>query len=246
MQLLTGRVRPDDPALDMAVSHALLRHASSGVGGPALRVFRPAPMVAFGRRDANRPGFPEAVAACRSADFMPVVRAAGGRAVACTSAALVIDHIQPDEGALRGVDARFEDFGVMFAGALGSFGIDARVGEVPGEYCPGAHSINARGLVKLVGTAQRMVRGAWLFSSVVMVDDADAVRPLLAEVYDALGLAFDPGSVGSVRSESPAATIEEVERRLVTAYGDRYPLIPGELSTEIMHEGAELAADHRA
>jgi hypothetical protein len=48
--------------------------------------------------------------------------------------------------------------------------VDARVDEVPGECCPGAESVNARGQVKLVGTAQRLVRDAWMFSAVVILD----------------------------------------------------------------------------
>jgi len=249
VRLVTGRLAPDpdsaDPALEMAVSHALLREASRGEGGPVLRVFRPTPMVAFGRRDANRPGFPVAAEACRAAGFTPVVRASGGRAVACTEAALVIDHVSPDSGALGGMDARFEDFGAMFAAALGGFGIDARVGEVPGEYCPGAHSINARGLVKLIGTAQRIVRGAWLFSSIVMEDDAAIVRPLLATVYDALELPFDPASVGSVRDESPTTGLDEVERAIVAAYDDRYGLEPATVDDSTLVEAAAMAHDHR-
>ena len=31
------------------------------------------------------------------------------------------------------------------ASALRGLGVDAHVGAVPGEYCPGDHSVNARG-----------------------------------------------------------------------------------------------------
>lgn len=247
MDLLTGRLAPtDDPALEMAVTHALLRRASRGEGGAALRVFRPVPMVAFGRRDANRPGFATAVASCRAAGFEPVVRSAGGRAVACTQAALVVDHVQPEPGVFGGMDPRFEEFGALHAAVLGSLGIDARVGEVPGEYCPGAHSVNARGVAKLVGTAQRIVRDAWLFSSVVMVDDAAAVQPLLSEVYAALELPFDPASVGSVAAESPGTTVDEVERRLVAAYDERFGLAPATPYAGLLDEALTLVDDHRA
>jgi len=37
---------------------------------------------------------------------------------------------------------------------------------VPGEYCPGEFSINDGHGHKLIGTAQRLVRGAWLFGTV--------------------------------------------------------------------------------
>lgn len=243
---MNGRLAPtDDPAMEMAISHALLRRASRGEIGALLRVFRPTPMVAFGRRDTHRPGFPAAAAACRAAGFVPLVRPSGGRAVACTGETLVIDQVSPDSSALAGMDARFEDFGAMFAGALRGFGIDARVGEVPGEYCPGAHSVNARGQVKLVGTAQRVVRDAWLFSSVLMFDDAATVRPLLATVYDALGLRFDPESVGAVHDESPSATLDGVERAVLTAYSDRFGLETAELDETTLAEAGAMVADHR-
>lgn len=245
MELFRGRVADDDPALEMAASTALLRRASRGELDAALRVFRPTPMVAFGRRDANRPGFPDAAAACRSTGFTPVVRASGGRAVACTSNTIILDHVQHDPSSPGGMEARFEDFGAMLSEVLTDFGIDARVGEVPGEYCAGAHSINAGGTVKLVGTAQRMVRDAWLFSSVVIVDDAARLRPLLAEVYDALQLPFDPASVGAVASESLAATIDVLEQALVGAYDDRFGLTASRFDDAFVAEARILGRDHR-
>ena len=60
---------PDDPALDIAVGHALLERAAAGAIGPTLRVYRPGATVAFGRLDALRPGFGAAVAAARAHGF---------------------------------------------------------------------------------------------------------------------------------------------------------------------------------
>ncbi|KQZ75814.1 biotin/lipoate A/B protein ligase family protein [Nocardioides sp. Root151] len=242
MDLLRGRVADADPALEMAASHALLRRASRGEIDAALRVFRPTTMVAFGRRDTNRPGFPAAAQACRDAGFTPVVRASGGRAVACTTTALVIDHVQRDPTSLGGMDDRFEDYGAMLAGVLADFGIDARVGEVPGEYCPGAHSINARGEVKLIGTAQRMVRDAWLFSSVVIVDDAPSLQPLLARVYDALEVRFDPASVGAVATESGVG-VDVLEEAFIGAYDDRFGLTESAYGS--LDEARSMVDDHR-
>lgn len=245
VELLRGPVTDDDPAYEMAATHALLRRASRGELDSALRVFRPSRMVAFGRRDTNRPGFAAAAKACRDAGFVPVVRASGGRAVACTTATLVVDHVQRDPGSLGGMDARFEDYGAMLADVLADFGIDARVGEVPGEYCPGAHSVNARGTVKLIGTAQRMVRDAWLFSSVVIVDDAPLLQPLLRKVYDALELPFDTSSVGSVSAEAPGVTIDVLEQAFIAAYDDRFGLQLGTLDPQLTAEAEQMVADHR-
>lgn len=245
MELFLGRVADADPALEMAATTALLRRASRGELDAALRVFRPTPMVAFGRRDANRPGFPAASDACRRAGFTPVVRASGGRAVACTANAIVLDHVQHDPTSPGGMEARFEDFGRMLADVLADLGVDARVGEVPGEYCAGAHSVNAGGTVKLVGTAQRMVRGAWLFSSVVVFDDAARLRPLLVEVYDALELPFDPASVGAVATEAPGLAIDVLEQALVGAYDDRFGLVETRPDAALLAEASALVADHR-
>lgn len=244
MDLLLGRIADADPAREMAATTALLRRAADGGVDSALRVFRPTPMVAFGRRDANRPGFPSAARACRDAGFTPVVRASGGRAVACTSSTIVLDHVQHDPTSPGGMEARFQDFGAMLADVLADFGIDARVGEVPGEYCAGAHSINAGGTVKLVGTAQRMVRDAWLFSSVVIVDDAARLRPLLADVYAALELPFDPASVGAVATEAPGITLDVLEQAFIGAYDDRFGLVESRPDAVLLAEARALVADH--
>src|SRR5690606_12304765 len=106
----------------------------------------------------------------------------------------------------------------------------ARVGEVPGEYCPGAHSINARGVKKLIGTAQRMVKDAWLFSSIVQHDDATTLQPLLAEVYAALEVDFDPASVGAIADEAPGISLDDVEQAIIGAYDDRFGLVESTLS----------------
>ncbi|WP_202862974.1 lipoate--protein ligase family protein [Ornithinimicrobium murale] len=247
MELIRGRVAAADPALEMAGSQALLRRASrGGAEHDALRIFRPTPMVAFGRSDANRPGFAAAAQACRDAGFTPVIRSAGGRAVACTSAALVLDHVQHDPSAQAGMTARFEDYGAMLADVLRDVGVDAHVGEVPGEFCPGAHSVSARGVVKLVGTAQRIVRDAWLFSSVLIIDDAPLLAPLLTSVYDALGLRFDPASVGAVSAEAPEVAVDLLEAALTAAYDERFGLADVGWDPAVIAEARENVADHRA
>lgn len=247
MRYLRGPVAAsDDPALELAVAHALLRRASRGETGATLRVYRPhGNVVVFGRRDTSRPGFAHAVLACREAGFVPVVRASGGRAVAHTHAALVLDHVSPDPLSPSGMDERFVEFGQLFADVFRGFGIDARVGEVPGEYCPGAHSVNARGTMKLVGTAQRLVRNAWLFSSVLIFDGASVLRPLLSSVYDALELPFDPASVGAVQDERPDVTLDEVELAVLRAYSTRFGLESSTLDVAERVEAGSMVADHR-
>jgi len=64
------------------------------------------------------------------------------------------------------------------------------------SFCPGAHSLQATG--KLVGIAQRVRQDVALTAGVVVVRDHAAIAAVLDPVYDALGLPFDPDSVGSV------------------------------------------------
>ena len=126
-----------EPALELALARAMLNQAKAGVLEEAVRVYRPSsPVVAFGRRDTRLPGFAAAVAAARAAGFTPVVRAVGGRAVAYTDAAVVVDHVKAEVGAIGGQDERFEEFGRRFVTLFREYGVDARLGAVPGEYCP--------------------------------------------------------------------------------------------------------------
>ncbi len=247
MLLHLGSLAPPhgDHALEPAVAHALVRRAGAGEVGEVLRLHRPAaPVAVFGRRDTRLAGFADAVRAAERAGFAPAVRATGGRAVAYTGEAIVVDHVRPDPDAVAGLEDRFTSYGALLATALGGLGVDARVGPVPGEYCPGAHSINARGTVKLIGTAQRAIKGAWLFSSLVVVGDEDRLRPVLGEIYDRLALPFEEASVGSLRAEQPGLTADDVEDALLEAYGvSRVP--PTALDPATLALAEELVGQHR-
>ena len=198
-------------------------------GAPeTLRIYRPsAATVAFGRIDTLRPGYADAVAAARAGGFEPVVRAVGGRAVAYDPTCLVLDHLAPEPDRTLSTSRRFDAFGRLHADALHALGVDARVGEVPEEYCPGPFSVNARGLVKLVGTAQRVVRGGWQFSAVVIVDGAARLREVLAPVYASIDMPFAPASVGAVADEVPGVTADDVEDAVLEQYAKRWRLDAG-------------------
>ena len=55
MELVT-EAHPDDPVLDVALTHALLRAVAAGQRPDTLRLFRPGPTVAFGKLDRLLPG----------------------------------------------------------------------------------------------------------------------------------------------------------------------------------------------
>jgi lipoate-protein ligase A len=203
-----------------------------------LRVYRPAPAVAFGKLDTLRPGYRAAVEAARAHDYEPVLRLPGGHAAAYHSASLAIDVVWSLEDPVVGTHDRFASEGERLAGALRSLGVDARVGEVPGEYCPGAYSVNARGRVKLVGTAQRLVRGAALLGASIVVGDGPGIRAVLDDVYAALEFPWDATTAGAVDEEAPAATLDAVEQAVVAAYA---PLEPATLDATTLALAARLA-----
>jgi octanoyl-[GcvH]:protein N-octanoyltransferase len=246
MRFLRGPLVGCEPALELALARAMVTQARLGQIAETVRIYRPtAAVVVFGRRDTRLSGFPRAAAAARAAGFEPVVRATGGRAVAYTGEALVVDHVRPEQASTGGQDARFTEFGQKFVDLFRGFGLDARLGAVPGEYCPGAHSVNARGVEKLVGTAQRMVPGAWLFSSLLVVGDEDRLRPVLAEVYRCLDQDFDESSVGSLSREVPGLDIDDLEEAVVAAYRAGAPATTVQVDSDLLELATSLVAQHR-
>jgi octanoyl-[GcvH]:protein N-octanoyltransferase len=241
--LVIREIEPRPPALEVAVAHALVEQVNEGAFERVLRVYRPAPTVAFGRLDALRPGFAEAAAAARSHGFEPVLRAPGGHAVAYHEGCLGIDEVVGEQDPIAGMYDRFAASGSLLAGALGGLGVDARVGRVPGEFCPGEFTVNARGAVKLVGTAQRVLRHASLLAASVAVSGADSLREVLRDVYAALELDWDPSTVGAVGDEVPGVDVEAVERAVVDAYGARAPF--ASLDDATLSRAVSLEPRHR-
>lgn len=215
------------PWLDVAVAPALLAESARHPDTTWLRLYRPAATVAFTRLDLVRAGERRAAAAAAAAvgqGFAPVLRAPGGRAVAYHDGTLCVEVIGPSQASGLDPGRRFEEFADLFVRALHRVGVPASVGEVPGESCPGRYSVRADRNVKLVGTAQRVVRQGWIIAGALVVHNAAAIRAVTAEVYDALGLPFDPATVGSVESYAPSVDIDEVTVaiRELFADGDRY------------------------
>jgi octanoyl-[GcvH]:protein N-octanoyltransferase len=219
---------------DLDFGIELLNRARRGLLGPTLRLYRPRPTVAFGQRDAKLPGFQAASEACRDLGFEPLIRKAGGRAAAYHRGTLVIDHVEPHADAIAGAKARFSFFGELLAGALRRVGVQAAVGEIPGEYCPGEFSVH--GLdpdfpthqIKLVGTAQRVVSGGWLFSSVIVVENSAPIREVLTASYEALGLEWDPATAGAANDLLPQLDVPTVEDAVVAAYSEYARLVDGD------------------
>jgi octanoyl-[GcvH]:protein N-octanoyltransferase len=221
-----------DAVADLHAGIDLLTAVRSGEAPATLRIYRPDPTLAFGQRDVRLPGYAAAAAAAGRAGFAPVVRKAGGRAAAYHRGTLIVDHVEPADEAMLGHQQRFKVLGALYASALRSLGADAAVGEIPGEYCAGEYSVHglpgegstAVAPVKLVGTAQRVVAGAWLFASVFVVKDSAPIRGVLTDVYAAMGLPLVPSTAGAVEDLVPGTTVQDVESALLGAYSEHVEL----------------------
>jgi octanoyl-[GcvH]:protein N-octanoyltransferase len=221
--LVAREAVPGGAALDTAVSRELLLEVARGARAETLRLWRPADALAFSVSDRNRPGFARAVELARAASFEPFLRLAGGHAAVYSREILAFAWAMPVPDPRLGIGARFEAVADLVARALRALGVDARVGPVPGEYCPGSHSVNARGRVKLMGVGQRVVggggprgggRGAPHVGGILVAGGSARLRAVLVPVYEALELPFDPRSVGSVEDERPGTAFEAVAAAL--------------------------------
>jgi lipoate-protein ligase A len=211
-------------AFDSAFSRALLDLVARGAAPETFRLYRPDDVLAFSGVDAASAGFAEAVAAARAAGFEPALRLAGGRAAVFHRETLAFAWTIPAPESRDGIHARFAEIAAIVAAALRRLGVDARVGEVPGEYCPGAHSVNARGERKLMGVGQRVIRGAAHVGGVIVVRDSDRVRDVLEPVYGAMNVAWNPATTGSVEDELGTATRYDVTAALLAELRSRFEI----------------------
>ena len=184
-----------------------------------LDISPPLPTAAFGRRDALLPGYAAARSAVAALGFSPMVRSVGGHLAVYDEGALVVHLSAPLQDARLGIRSRFELAGAALVAGLRALGVDARLGPVPGEYCDGEFSVNDSGRAKLVGTGQRVTRGGYLFSAVVMVREIEPARTALTEAYALLELGFRPETVGCVADSVPGVSLAEVRDQVVAALG---------------------------
>ena len=132
--------------LGTGISSALMRRVARGELEPTMRLHRTGPILAFGRLDKLRPGYRRADR--RSPASTATSRSSASPAAAPPSSTRARSRSRGRRrvrGAYAGTQARFADDGRDDRRGAGELGVDARVGEVPGEYCPGDYSVNAGG-----------------------------------------------------------------------------------------------------
>lgn len=233
----------DRPEMGPALSRVLLDQVATGERPPTVRLSRPGRVVAFGRRDTRSPGYARAVASARDTGFAAMERLTGGRAAAYSEGTLSLTLTTPDPHPGQRTSERFEAAGDLIRAALAGLGVDARVGEVPGEYCPGAFSVNAGGEIKLAGIGQRMIRGAAHVGFVIVVQGSDLIREVLEPAYAALELEWRPETVGAVEDAVPDTGLGAVEEAILGQLSRSTELRPTRLDPKT--RGLTLAAAPR-
>lgn len=232
--------------VELAISHALLSRVGAGQLPPLIRIYRPAPTVAFGRLDRNREGYGEAIEAARRHGFEPAMRLAGGRAAAYHPGSLVCEEISAEQSARTSVGARFERFSQHLREALTALGADAAIGELPNEYCPGRHSVHVGGRLKVAGIAQRVTQRAALTSASIVVRDGATVRDVLRDVYSALSIELDPATVGALEEELPGVRVDAVAAELVARLHGDGEIVAGAIDADTMALAMKLLPRHGA
>ena len=93
-----------DPAIDTALSSAVLQRVARGEIGPTLRLFVPGRIVAFGSQDRTRPGYRDAVAAVGNLGFDAIERLAGGRAATFHEGTIAFAWATPHQDSKTGIE----------------------------------------------------------------------------------------------------------------------------------------------
>lgn len=237
-----------DPAADTALARVLLEGVEAGELPATLRLSRPGRVVAFSTRDTRNPGLSRAVAAAEAQGFASVVRLAGGQPAVFTPATLAFSLAESASEPASGITQRFRTMASALRDALAAVGVDARIGAVPGEYCPGDWSVNHAATRKVAGIGQRLLRRSAHTGGVVVVGDAAPIRDVLTAVYAAMDLDWDPASVGQAVDGWPSPPTDPwtaVRDAIVAAFAVTHDLEPWPLDDATLLEARARADDHR-
>ena len=195
--------------------------SSSGV----IRIYRPTPTAAFSRRDSQHPGYEHARGAVIGLGFVPTVRPTAGHLAIYGNGSVILDVVSPHRDPRCDPIGRFAIMARLLSGLLISLGVDARIGAVDGEYCPGRFSVNAAGQRKLIGLSQRMTASAYYLGAVIAVEpDKHALRAT-RQAYPLLDLDIDISTIGSLAEEVDGITAEIFIDSLVAMLLCELPLV---------------------
>src|SRR5918994_840597 len=114
---------PQRPALDMALSHALLLRVAERARPSVVRIYEPGATVAFSKLDSHAPGFAAACEAARAHGYEPVIRLGGGHAAAYGPGCLIHEEIVPHHSTLEGLSERYARESGLVESALARLGV---------------------------------------------------------------------------------------------------------------------------
>ena len=229
------------PESEISISPRLLNHAVEQSAGAFVRIYRPKPTMAFSTRDRADPSFSHLLAISKEHGFAPVTRSPGGRVVAYHEESVVVDFLSSENSPHAFIKERFEALGAIFVEVLALLGITAKVGEIPREYCPGKYSVTSNS-VKLVGSAQRLVRGGWLLSSSIIVRNGLPVRNVLSDIYSAMDYDMDPRTIVALNEFESSIESEDFISLFTDLLRGKFDIIDCELRTTSTIETRESVA----
>lgn len=242
LHVVFGGLTRDAP-LDTAISRAILEQVDAGDRPATLQVGMPHDVVAFGKHDTLTGGFTAAVATAADHGFDTTIRIAGGRAVVFHSGTVRFAWTVPTDEPARDMHARFATLADAVVASLSNFGVPARVGELPAEYCAGSYSVHLVGGGKVMGVGQRLARHAAQVAGMIVVADSAKVNSVLVPVYRDLGLTMNPsttGAVTDVRSIEPHA----IARALATHLAPPSGIHETQIDADTHRRAATFRQDH--
>lgn len=242
LQLFNGRLA-GTAHLNTAISRAILQKVSAREMPETLQIGKPHRTVAFGKHDVLTDGFNRAVAVAVAHGFDPTIRIAGGRAVAFHPQTIRFVWTVPADDPVTGMHERFSTVANHVVSTLESFGVGAVIGEVAGEYCPGAYSVHVEGTGKVMGAGQRLARNAAQVAGVIVVRGSSLVNEVLVPVYAALGLDMDPLLTGQI-ADAADIDIEDFETRLSEQFSPAGTGRYAEIDSGTMALAYSFQADH--
>lgn len=242
LQLVNSHLA-DTAHLNTAISRSILQRVSARELPETLQIGSPHRTLAFGKHDALTQGFGRAVAIAVAHGFDPTIRIAGGRAVAFHPQTIRFVWTVPVSDPVAGMHERFAGVANRVVTMLESFGIHAAIGEVVGEYCPGAYSVHVEGTGKVMGMGQRLARNAAQVAGVIVVHGASLVNEVLVPIYAALGLDMDPSLTGAIVDVADVG-VEDVGTRLAEQFSRGGLTQYSEVDSDTMALARSFQDDH--
>ncbi len=235
--LLPGRF--EDAATGYGYTRALFEGVASGEFPAAVSITLSTRHVGVTRKDTFRPGFDDAVRAANENGYPVFVRSAGGGATAADVGTFGFSIVRPNvsEEERCGIRERYDEAAGLALTAFGRLGVEAEVGEVREEFCPGDHSIRVGGYdggMKVVGIAQRITRRAASVGGIVLVHGEEDLARVLEKVYAAMNLPFRAGSVGSLHRAGYDGGVDEVVEAFAAEAERRYGAVRAPVDEKII------------